>query len=259
MENSCREKYKQSPKKWISASSYPEFRRHLRLIPANADLYHYAGNCPVRYIDPDGREDIKYILGQDILDEINFVSDIENNYTFTMCGSLEFNVKENSRILFLTFEESLEFGGILNIYRMMEKKETFNQLVESYSKAKNVRDAAIAISAFFGLNLSASTGAVLFAVDFGVDLFKSKQYEKAADQLASFQDTITRYSRKGYKLSGDILVFSRTKTMRAPRPHGQNDIIDMQKEVHLYARMKRPNKKDGELTISCELKFHEYE
>ena len=56
MENSCRKKYKQSPKKWISASSYPEFRRHLRLIPANAGLFHYAGNCPVRYIDPDGKK-----------------------------------------------------------------------------------------------------------------------------------------------------------------------------------------------------------
>ena len=56
MENSCKEKYRMSPKKWISASSYPEFRRHLRLIPANAGLFHYAGNCPVRYIDPDGNE-----------------------------------------------------------------------------------------------------------------------------------------------------------------------------------------------------------
>ena len=57
MENSCREKYKPSPKKWILASRQPKFRRNSALIPANAGLFHYAGNNPVRYTDPDGREE----------------------------------------------------------------------------------------------------------------------------------------------------------------------------------------------------------
>ena len=41
MENSCKENLKQSSKKWVIASCYPK-----------------AGNCPVRYIDPDGRASV---------------------------------------------------------------------------------------------------------------------------------------------------------------------------------------------------------
>ena len=45
----------QNSHNWLSAVKFAETRRKLRLVPTNANLYHYAGNNPVKYTDPDGR------------------------------------------------------------------------------------------------------------------------------------------------------------------------------------------------------------
>jgi hypothetical protein len=40
-------------KNWISVGKYLEIQR--KNMPYYGDLYHYAGNNPVRYVDPDGK------------------------------------------------------------------------------------------------------------------------------------------------------------------------------------------------------------
>ena len=49
----------QNSHNWLSAVKFAETRRKLRLVPTNANLYHYSANNPVKYTDPDGRIQIK--------------------------------------------------------------------------------------------------------------------------------------------------------------------------------------------------------
>ena len=74
MENSCLKKYKPSSKKWILASRCAGLRRNSALVPANAGLFHYAGNNPVRYIDPDGRDDLPFESMSDMYDYLSEVA-----------------------------------------------------------------------------------------------------------------------------------------------------------------------------------------
>ncbi len=54
MRNAERRFYTQNSHNWLPAVKFTETRRKLRLVPTNGNLYHYGGNNPVKYTDPDG-------------------------------------------------------------------------------------------------------------------------------------------------------------------------------------------------------------
>ena len=56
MRNAERNFYTQNPQSWLSALRFAETCGKKRRSHINGNLYHYAGNNPVKYTDSDGRE-----------------------------------------------------------------------------------------------------------------------------------------------------------------------------------------------------------
>ena len=58
---------------WLSAVKFAETRRIRLAAPTNCDLYHYAGNNPVKYTDPTGMMDEKLETPSKINDTVSAI------------------------------------------------------------------------------------------------------------------------------------------------------------------------------------------
>ena len=121
--------YQNSSKSWLSVVRSMETRGKKQLLPSNANLYHYAGNNPVCYVDPDGRNVTNntkdYIIarledpitlkdgtkidtvvlapGETFIGNVDGTRDKDGNYTKISCqdgDNINYTVKEGNIIEF---------------------------------------------------------------------------------------------------------------------------------------------------------------
>ncbi len=132
----CPQKKNRFPQKnWISLLNSAGIRQKTASVPAYNNLYHYAGNNPVRYIDPDGRETgDDYDIIEDTAKGFKLAYDVWENTTpenFPNASTKAFENHVNEEPLFLAFAAgagALVGGG----YALYNSVSWINDLVSIF-------------------------------------------------------------------------------------------------------------------------------
>ena len=132
----CPQKKNRFPQKnWISLLNSAGIHLKTASVPAYNNLYHYAGNNPVRYIDPDGRETgDDYDIIEDTAKGFKLAYDVWENTTpenFPNASTKAFENHVNEEPLFLAFAAgagALVGGG----YALYNSVSWINDLVSIF-------------------------------------------------------------------------------------------------------------------------------
>ena len=141
-------RYIEYSQNWLSAVKFAETRRKSALRPSNGSLYHYAGNNPVKYTDPDGKE----LLPFNIKDFLNLTNDPFNSIHNEMLASDIGDKNAQARLKYVFHEAGRETlkqaSSTLNDMSIVSLCVGFPEGTAVFGNAAAACDLALAIDDF---------------------------------------------------------------------------------------------------------------
>ena len=131
--------YQNSSKSWLSVVRSMETRGKKQLLPSNGNLYHYAGNNPVTYVDPTGRESIYSIISK-ILEGavpcrmghgVTYIGDIKIKYNV-----FEYNLTQSSLDYIQSISNKACTHGAISFRNMWK-----NNKITSFESAETLKNS----------------------------------------------------------------------------------------------------------------------